>query len=497
MRPSRRFWLEWLGAFLLCAAMCAYFQFQTPFLPEEDGYFHIKMAYLMRHHGLFLKGFPWAHFSMWREGFSDGSLVFHLLLMPFTFGDLAFGAKLATSLLSGLMFSSFFAILTLHRVRFRFYWFLLLLLGGGFFWWRMMVPRPQVLSTTLLLWSLHFLLSGRRRAFAAVSFLYPLSYVAAFLPQVFAATRWLYLKIAEKRSEHRILFAGLAAYALGMLLHPYFPKNLKFFYVQNIWVMTLAITQKVDLHLGREILPLDTRTFVAAHVPLLFHLFGLGFIFAHRRVPLSERTRVTFPIMMILLLMACVSKRFLEYAVPVSTLFCAFFFTDLFADYGQSELARDFGPDAKSIVEFLLIVMIAGALTGAGALKWTFSNIQPPRWQAMAKVLAEKVPPGELVYTCDWDDPPQLLFFNDQHRYPVMMDPTFMYYWDPALWRKWSDINNGRIAMDGVYKAMTETFHARFGVCGSKFRMLRAMMGPDERFDILAEDKNGFVFEVL
>ncbi len=114
-----------------------------------------------------------------------------------------FGAKLATVLLGAFAFSSFFAILTLNRVRHRFYWFWLFLLGGGFFWWRLLVPRPQVLSVTLLLWSLHFLLNGRRKAFAALSFAYPLSYVAAFLPQAFAVLRWAYLKVVERRADGR------------------------------------------------------------------------------------------------------------------------------------------------------------------------------------------------------------------------------------------------------------------------------------------------------
>ncbi len=138
MTRTRRVWLEWLGVFLFCAALCAYFQFLTPYLPEEDGYYHIKFAWLpCATTASFATAFPWAYFSLWRDGFSDGSVVFHLLLIPFTFGSLALGAKLAAVFFSAFAFSSFFAILTLNRVRARFYWFWLLLgrrralLGGG------------------------------------------------------------------------------------------------------------------------------------------------------------------------------------------------------------------------------------------------------------------------------------------------------------------------------------------------------------------------------
>lgn len=497
MSRSRRFWSEWLAVFLFCAALCAWFQFQTPFLPEEDGYYHIKFAWLLRHHGLFRAGFPWSFFSLWREGFSDGSPVFHLFLIPFTFGDLAFGAKLATVLLSAFMFSSFFAILTLNRVRLRFYWFWLLLLGGGYFWWRMLVPRPQVLSTTLLLWSLHFLLNDRRKAFAALSFLYPLSYVAAFLPQAFAAVRWACLRVVERRSEHRIVLAGLGAYALAVLLHPYFPKNLEFSYVQDFYVPFLALTRTVDLHLAGEFLPLDTRQAVGAHAPLLAHLMGLAFVFLHRRAPLSERTRLLFPISLMTILLACGSKRFVEYAVPVTTLFCAFLATDLLEGYGKKDFLREQGTAGKVFFLGWLAAMGTATAVEASIIRRDFHRIQPPRFRELARTLAERVAPGELVYTCDWDEPPELLFYNEQHRYPVMMDPTFMFYWDPAIWRRWSDVANARLPADATRRTLTETFGARFGLCGSKFAALRRMLGDDPRFRIMDENKNGFVFEVI
>jgi hypothetical protein len=496
MARARRFWIEWLGVFLFCAALCAYFQFLTPYLGEDDGYYHIKFAWLLRHHGFFRQGFPWSYFSLWRDGFSDGSIVFHLLLIPFTFGGLIFGAKLATVLLGAFAFSSFFAILALNQVRARFYWFWLLLAGGGFFWWRLLMPRPQVLSVILLLWSLHFLLNGRRKAYSALSFLYPLSYVAAFLPQAFAALRWAYLKIVERRKDGGLLAAGLVAYALAMIVNPYFPKNLTFFYVQNFYVMFLGLTQHVNLFLANELLPLDTRQFVGGNAPLIANVLGLAFVAMHRRRPLSERTRLTLLIALPVVLLSCASKRFLEYSVPVTTLFCAFLFTDVCEGYGEKEFARDFGTTGQVLAFAWLIAM--GAATGveASMIRRDMAAVSPPRFEELSRALAAKAPSGEFVYACDWDEPPELFFYDDQYRYPVMMDPTFMYYWSPSIWKQWSDVANGRLTADETRRTLTETFHARFGVCSSKFGSLRAMLAADKRFAILAENKQGFVFEV-
>ncbi len=496
MTPRRRFWLEWAAAYLFSAAICAWFQFRTPYLPEADCYYHVKFAWLLRGHGLFLGGFPWAHFSSWRDGFSDGAYLFHRLLAPFTFGDLALGGKLAAVAFSAFLFSSFYAILTLNKVRARLWWFWLLLLGGGYFWWRMLDLRPQVLSAALLLWSVHFLLAGRRRAFAALSFLYPLSYVAAFLPQVFAVARWAYLKATAKRPDSRLVLAGLGAYALAAVLHPYFPKNLGFFYVQNFYVMFLAMTRKVDLSLAGEFLPLDTRQFLGAHLPLAAHLLVLSLAVMHRRPVLSERTRSTFLFALIAFALTCASKRFLEYSVPLATLFCAFLFTDAFAGYGRADFLRDYGRAGKAAAAAVLLFMLGSTAAVAWTVRRDLSSVGPPRFKELASSLAQAAVPGELVYACDWDETPQLFFYADQYRYPVIMDPTFMYYWDPAVWKKWSDLSNGRLSAEETARELKGTFGARHGVCGSRFGTLRWLMKDETRFKILAENENGFVFEV-
>ncbi len=496
MRPYR-FWSQWLAVYLFCCAVCAYFQFQSPYLPEPDSYFHVKAALLMRQHGLFLKGFPWAHFSLWRDGYSDGCLLYHLLLIPFTFGGLVFGAKAAAVLFSAFALSSFFMILTLNRIPHRIYWFWLLLMGGGFFWWRVLAVRPQVLSISLLMWSLHFLLNDRKRPFALLCFLYPFAYVAAFLPVVFAALRWAYLKVVERRSEHRILLAGSGAYVLAMLLHPYFPKNLRFFYVQNLVSMFYSVTRKVELFQGGEIRPMDTLQLLSAHWPLILHLLVVLSVFMHRRPPLSQRTRVLFPITVAVVALTLVSKRFIEYSLPVATLFCACAFTDVFAGCA----ARAFLPERRVLAGALVAAWLGLVAAASGSwfatMRGQFAHLPPPHFERLARTLAAQAPPGSLIYTCDWDEPPELLYFNDQHRYMVMMDPVFMYYQDPALWELWHGTANAILPPDDIHRALQERFGVRFGLCSRKFQPFRDLVGRDRRYKIIDEDDEGFVFKVL
>ncbi|GIV32733.1 MAG: hypothetical protein KatS3mg031_0268 [Chitinophagales bacterium] len=84
----------------------AYYQFQSPYL-ETDGYYHSKMAYLMRESG-WIQSFKWAHCSFWRDRFSDKEWLFHVYLIPFTlFPNVMTGAKIGIVLLASGVLVSF------------------------------------------------------------------------------------------------------------------------------------------------------------------------------------------------------------------------------------------------------------------------------------------------------------------------------------------------------------------------------------------------------
>ena len=56
--------------------------------------------------------------------------LFHVALMPFTFGNLRIGAKLAAPLFAALAIASLFALLAVYRVRYRWLWLLPLAVGS-------------------------------------------------------------------------------------------------------------------------------------------------------------------------------------------------------------------------------------------------------------------------------------------------------------------------------------------------------------------------------
>src|SRR5512139_3851422 len=117
-RGHRAALLIWLAfAFFL-----ALVQFSSPDLPDNDGFYHIKLAYLMRTEGL-KPDFVWLPLSILNQReFYDHHFLFHVALMPFTFGDLRLGAKWAAVAFASLAFMSVWNLLKNQRIPLAWFW---------------------------------------------------------------------------------------------------------------------------------------------------------------------------------------------------------------------------------------------------------------------------------------------------------------------------------------------------------------------------------------
>ena len=84
-------------------------QFASPAIVGNDAYYHIRWSRMLRSSLPHLPAFTWLPLTVLRaSAFVDQHFLFHVLLMPFTFGDLRLGAKLAAPLFSALAIASIF-----------------------------------------------------------------------------------------------------------------------------------------------------------------------------------------------------------------------------------------------------------------------------------------------------------------------------------------------------------------------------------------------------
>ena len=139
-----------LGLLLLFMIGMSAIEFASPDLPDNDGFYHIKLAWLMRTEGL-KPDFPYLPLSILNEReFYDHHFLFHAALIPFTFGDLRTGAKWAAVAFASLAFLAVWYLFHRQRVPLAWLWALALLGISDAFLYRMSITRAQSLSLAVL-----------------------------------------------------------------------------------------------------------------------------------------------------------------------------------------------------------------------------------------------------------------------------------------------------------------------------------------------------------
>ena len=438
-------------------------QFSTPDLPDNDGFYHIKLAYLMRTEGL-KPDFPWLPLSILNSReFYDHHFLFHAALAPFTFGDLRLGAKWAAVFFASLAFLSAWNLLKNQRLPYASLWAMGLVAVSEAFIYRMSITRTQSLSLAVLMVGLDWLLRKKYSRLAFLAFIYVWLYDAFPLLLIFAAVYVLSTWLIDRRLEFRPIFYVAVGTALGLVINPYFPHNILFAYLHILPKLTGATAVSV----GNEWYPYETAQLLK-NSPLALFAFVSGVLalgLNARRMDL--RTATSFTLACLFGFMLFQSRRFIEYFPAFSLVFAAFAWTPLIqvdAQNGQEQsmnpgrlLAKRkngaFSPAGLwgSLVQrlpalFLVLVLVPGAWTTFTAARSSLQTSKPSDTYAAASAwLVANTSAGERVFQTDWDDFPRLFYYNTHNTYLIGLDPTYMLIYDADLYNLWVDITQGRI----------------------------------------------------
>lgn len=259
-----------LVLFILFFTGMAVIQFSTPHMPDNDGFYHIKFAWLMRTEGL-KPDFPYLPMSILNgEDFYDHHFLYHVALIPFTFGDLRLGAKWAAVTFSALAFTAVWYLLHRQKVPYAWLWALALLGISEAFLYRMSISRAQSLSLGIMALGLAWMFEGKYKHLAVVSFLYVWMYNAFPLMILLAGCYTGAVYLLEKRFDPRPLLYSSVGILAGLVFNPYFPNNLIFTYHHFIAKLELAESIKV----GNEWYPYDTGQLLNNSLPALLAFTG-------------------------------------------------------------------------------------------------------------------------------------------------------------------------------------------------------------------------------
>jgi len=477
-RAARSGVLLWLafGVFL------ALVQFASPDLPDNDGFYHIKLAYLMRTESL-KPDFPWLPLSILNaREFYDHHFLYHVALMPFTFGDLRLGAKWAAVIFASLAFLSTWNLLKNQRIPYAGLWAVGLLAVSEAFIYRMSIPRAQSLSLAVLMLGLDWILRRKYSRLGLLAFAYVWLYDAFPLLIIVTGIYVLAAWLVEKRLDLRLmLYVGIGTF-LGLVINPYFPHNVVF---ASLHILP-KLVGTTDIRVGNEWYPYETAQLLknSALALAAFVSGSLALGLSGKRMDL--RTATSFLLVVLFGLMLFQSRRFIEYFPPFALVFAAFAWTRVFeeegiTENGGSQAIAINGPASLSQVKrvlkdhmpamVLLVVLIPGAWMTLKASQASLQTSKPYTTYAGASAwLAANTAAGERVFQTDWDDFPRLFYYNTHNTYLIGLDPTYMHLYDAELYDLWVDITQGEVerpaeAIEGKFGArwiVTDLRHESF-----------------------------------
>ena len=468
-------------------AVLAAIQFATPSLAGNDGYYHIKLAQVMREQGL-RPPFPWLPLTILNAAsYYDHHFLYHVLLIPFTFGDLRQGAKWASVILPALTFLVGWVLLRAQRVPYAALWSLGLLAVSEAFLYRMSMPRVQAVSLLMLFMALHVTLTGRYRWLLPLAFLYVWLYDAFPLILVvvgaYVAMRWL----LEHQFDLRPLLYAAAGIGLGLVINPYFPDNLAFIYHHLAPKLTDATATKV----GNEWYPYQTWTLVQNSGLALAAFVAGGFALGLSQRRMNTATATLLLLSVLFGLMLFKSRRFVEYFPAFALLFGALAWAPLFKSWTRaSALVR------RELPVIMILALIPAIWWNIQATRDSLAKSKPYQQYAGASAWLEaNTPAGSRVFQTDWDDFTRLFFYNTHNSYTLGLDPTYMQLYDADLYEQWVDITKGKVETPA--QVIRQRFGAEYILTDLNHKEFLREAKADPQLQEVYRDQDAVIMQVL
>lgn len=488
---------------------------------DFDGYYHIKWSRMLwegLRHGNFPPLFSWLPLTTLNpRDYVDHHLLFHLFQIPFTFGDLRLGAKVASIIFASLAVLACYWLLLKFRIRYAFIWLLALLACSAPFLFRISMAKAPPLAIIYLVAGIFFLFKKKYWPLVPLAFVFALTYDMVVL-LILAACFWvIVIAWTERRFEWRPLAWVLLGTAAGFVINPYFPHNLQLFYEH----LRIKLTpNEFSTKVGQEWYPYTSWEFIGNSV-----VACVAMLIGYLAFDPGDRKRAHHPLFFLLfatalMIMTARWKRIAEYWPPFAVMFAAFSlqpwiagarsaFTNLPTDVmdelqpflDRDELAVSSQEDDRAVLWRTIIVAVIAVVLGfafALNLRVTMLDIGTSErhdyYRAGAEWMHANVPPGELIFNTDWDDFPRLFYFDPSHRYVTGLDPTYLFDKDPALSRLYDRVTLGEEADPGPL--IRDRFGARYVFTDNGHNDFYTKAMESGWFEVIYEDADCTVLHI-
>lgn len=462
-----------IGAIVI-ALVFRHLQFATGSIccGDYDGYYHMEWSRLLWEgikHGHFPPAFTWLPLTtLDQSGYVDHHLLFHILQIPFTwFGNLTLGAKVAATLFGSLAVFSCYWLIVRYRISYTLVWLLALLSCSGAFLYRLNMAKAPPIALIFMVAGIYLLFEKRYWILAPLMFLFVWTY-SLFPTLLLAAVIWsVIVAWSERRFEWRPVVWTLAGMIAGLVINPYFPKN--------IWLLIEHARMKLTTGefttaVGQEWYPYDSWVFLG-NCAIACVAMVVGYI-AFNGSDRKRSARALFFLIFSTILMLATFKyrRFVEYWPPFAVLFAAFSLQQVFEGTRgvigslPADVLEELQPfldkqeqavtlkarESRELWKTIAACFVAAALFAImmaniiGVTKEIASSDKPDKYRAGMQWISQNVPAGERIFNTDWDDFPRMFFFDQSHSYVSGLDPTYLLDKNTELSKLYDDITLGK-----------------------------------------------------
>ena len=423
--------------------------------------------------------FVWLpHTILNQQNFFDLHWLFHISLIPFAQENLIIGAKVAAVLFATMALLAAALIMRAQKVPLWPIWTVLIFGSSGAFVYRMSMLRDQSLSLTWMLISVYLMFKNKEKWLLLVSLTYVWLYSAYPLLIVIAAIFTACLKLTEGKWNFKPLLYVATGILLGIIINPYFPKNLTFAYY-NLADKIITPSQTIGI-VEWDPYPINL---ILRYGGLAFLLIIIGIVAILKSKSLTSSSLVMLALSLLFGILFLRYQRFVEYFPVFALLFGAFATASV-----TSELKN-----RRSVIIFSIVTIALSILSIKEARTLT-SQVPPANsLEKAANYLEAQTPKGSLVFQ-DYADFPQLFFYNTHNTYIVGNDPSFLSRARKTRFELSLFLRQGDIANVGA--VIKKNFDADYIVWDLKNKPFLSQAFADPKLQEIFRDENAVVFGI-
>lgn len=436
---------NWPVFFWIPVYLCIAGAMQLILHPSGDTPYHVAVGRLISEHGI-LHSFPWTPFSWLADNYADDRFLFHAMFVPFADLPWATAARIVGALAGTVILTTFYLIARAERVRFAGLWTLVALVCSSYFIYRFMLVRPHLLSIALALIFLWSAARGRLRILAAVSFIYPWTYIAFWqIPILLLIAAEAAQLLAGNRARWKPAAVAAAGIAAGVAVHPNAVNLLNYnWIVMSDVLFKNAWAERIGFNMGSELAPYPPLAWAIGLMVVVFMTI-VAAIYAWRNRRENGLSLAFTAAALGFCALTIKSGRFVEYYAPFS--------------------AASLALASRSISWRFLTPVVLGVsvLYSSVSAIPVFMKLLQEREEMPRHVvssLREEIPRGSRVFTGSWDYTGLLLVTLPEREFLVALDPTLFYVRYPKLYELWYRLVHE--APEGTARTIRQKFGARY-----------------------------------